>query len=55
MPRGGLDEMTYSGGRRRLSLLVDRELAAQVDRLAAEADLTPEAFAVATLRRALLP
>jgi hypothetical protein len=55
MSRGGLSEMTYSGGRRRLELLVDRELAGVIDRLAEMADQSPEAFAVATLRRALLP
>jgi hypothetical protein len=47
--------MTYSGGRRRLDLLIDRELAVVLDTLAERADLSPEAFAVATLRRALLP
>ncbi len=46
--------MNYSGGRRRLVLLIDRATATALDLAAAEADLTPEATAVAHLRRALV-
>ncbi len=46
--------MTYSGGRRQLVLFLDRELAAELDRLAEAAETGPEQLAVALLRRDLL-
>jgi hypothetical protein len=45
--------MGYSGGRRQLRLLIDRELAAALDEAAALAALHPEAYAVSLLRQTL--
>jgi hypothetical protein len=53
VPRGGLGELGYSGARRQLRLLLDRDLAARLDAAAEQAEQTPEALALALLRRGL--
>jgi len=46
--------MGYGGGRRRLTLTLDREASSRLDELAALAGLSPEAFANRLLRSQLL-